>query len=142
MSTEIYDAITGRKKYYISGDGLYNAVTGNKIGVISGGGGGGGAAMSTITDSTSTSATIAELEENVRYLYTQPLTDLTVESVPDSAQETEIQFTAGSDITVSLPADVGIMPTGGVVFAAGASYIINFRNKIAVIASYTPGGTV
>ena len=138
MSTEIYDAITGRKKYYISGDGLYNAVTGNKIGVISGGGGG-GAAMSTIVDDTNTYADITGLEENVRYVYTQPLNELLVEYVPDSEQEAEIQFTAGSDITVSLPADVGIMPTGGVVFTTGASYIINFRNKIAIIASYTPG---
>lgn len=92
-----------------------------------------------ITDSTSTTATIAELAENVRYVYTLPLTSLTVSAVPDSAQETEIQFTAGTGITVSLPADVGVMPTGGVVFAEGGSYIINFRNRIAVIASYTPG---
>lgn len=92
-----------------------------------------------ITDTTSTTATIASLAENVRYVYTQPLTSLTISAVPDSAQETEIQFTAGTGITVSLPADVGMMPLGGATFVEGASYIINFRNKIAVVASYTPG---
>lgn len=138
MATEIYDAITGRLKYISSSGVLYNAVTGAKAGVVSGEGTGGGS-MEVVTDTTSTTATIAELAENVRYVYTQPLTSLTVSAVPDSAQETEIQFTAGTGITVSLPADVGMMPLGGATFVEGASYIINFRNKIAVIASYTPG---
>lgn len=47
-----------------------------------------------VTDTSSTTATVS-VAENTRYVYTQPLTSLTVGSVADSLLESEIDFTTG-----------------------------------------------
>ena len=111
-------------------------------------------AQLTVTDSTATTATIANLAANTRYVFTQPLTSLTVGAVTDSVLESEIQFTAGDSIGVDFPASLGMVgiddtddtgDTGDTyeepAFEPGKSYIINIKNNIAVAAEYTPGVT-
>lgn len=95
------------------------------------------ALQKTITNSTATTAAIASLAANTRYVYTKALTSLKVSAVVDSSMESEIQFTAGSSITVELPAALGVI--GEPTFEAGKSYIISVKNNIAVAAEYTPG---
>lgn len=100
------------------------------------GGSGSSATMSTVTDNTSTTASLA-IASCVRKVFTQPLTSLTVSSVVDSEEESEIVFTAGTGITVSFPESLGFI--GEPSFEAGKSYIINIRNNVAVCAEYSPG---
>ena len=103
------------------------------------------AVQSTVTNSTATTATIANLAANTRYVFTQPLTSLTVGTVTDSALESEIQFTAGDSIAVDFPVSLGMIGIDDTAdepaFEAGKSYIINVKNNIAVAAEYTPGVT-
>lgn len=96
------------------------------------------AVMKEIIDRTSTSATIT-VSAGCRYVFTQPLTSLTVSGVENYAFESELQFTAGDGATVSFPDTLGWM--GEPSFAVGKSYIINIRNNIAVCSAYTPGVT-
>ena len=77
------------------------------------------------------------VEANARYVVKSAITKLTVTSVANSNLESEIQFTAGSSITVELPASLGVI--GEPSFEAGKSYIISVKNNIAVAAEYTPG---
>ena len=102
-------------------------------------GGGGGSSQTTVTNSSSTAAVIGSLAANTRYVYTKALTSLKVSAVVDSSMESEIQFTAGSSITVELPASLGVI--GEPTFEAGKSYVISVKNNIAVAAEYTPGVT-
>jgi hypothetical protein len=107
------------------------------LGQAASGGGGGGSSQTTVTDSNSTAAVIGSLAANTRYVYTKALTSLKVSAVVDSSMESELQFTAGSSITVELPATLGVI--GEPSFEAGKSYIISVKNNIAVAAEYTPG---
>ena len=86
-----------------------------------------------ITNSTS-SVAHCDLAANTRYVYTKPLTYLAVFSVENSNLESEIQFTTGSSITVTLPE--GLQYVGSVAFYPYTNYIINIKNNIAVVASY------
>ena len=92
--------------------------------------------QSVVTDDTSTTVNI-QMKANRVYKFTQPLTQLNIESVDNSVFESEIIFTAGSSISVAVPSSVGVivMPT----FSAGKSYVISIKNGIAVGAEYTPG---
>lgn len=97
-------------------------------------------AQTTFTDDTSTEVTIPSLLANRRYVYTQPLTSLTIEEVTDSPLESEIKFTAGADPVVTLPATVGLV--NQIQFVAGARYIICIKNNVAVITNYSVGEEV
>ena len=135
MSNSVKDAITGRDTFYMEGNKLYNAITGREVAIIPSGGGGSGGGQSTVT-SGATTATL-NVEPNTRYVFSNAVTKLTINSVVDSALESEIQFTAGSSITVELPASLGMI--GEPSFEGGKSYVISFKNNIAVAAEYTPG---
>ena len=89
------------------------------------------------TDSSSTSATIANLYGGDRYLFTQPLTALTVAAVENSPVESEIRFVAASSgCTIDLPAEVA---TGNLNVEAGRGFIINIADRLAVGMAFTPG---
>lgn len=92
------------------------------------------ALQTVITDTTSTAPIIAKMEANTRYVFTEPLTSLTVSSVEDSNFESEIQFVSGNAITVSLPD--GLRYAGYVEFKTNTNYIINIKNSIAVVVDY------
>lgn len=51
-----------------------------------------------VTDTSNTTATVS-VSENTRYVYTQPLTSLTISSVEDSLLESEIDFTTGTSFS-------------------------------------------
>ena len=51
-----------------------------------------------VTDTTSTTTSVS-VAENTRYVYTQPLTSLTLSSVADSLLESEIDFTTGTSFS-------------------------------------------
>lgn len=91
------------------------------------------ALQNVITDTSSTTATL-NMEANTRYVFTQPMTSLTVSSVADSNFESEIQFTSGNSITVILPEDLHYV--GYVEFQNNTNYIMNIKNKIAVVVDY------
>lgn len=93
-------------------------------------------AQTSFTDNTSTTATI-DIAANRRYVFTQPLTSLTIQSVEDGALESEVQFATGSSIQVVLPASLAIVTEEN--FQPNKHYIISIKNNIAAIASYTPG---
>ena len=86
-----------------------------------------------ITNTTSTVATIS-MAANTRYVFTKPLTSLTISSVEDSNFESEVQFTSGNSITVSMPD--GLHYAGYIEFKNNTNYIINIKNKIAVVVDY------
>lgn len=94
------------------------------------------AGQSVVTDATSTSVAL-HMKANRVYEFTQPLTQLTIESVEDSVFESEVIFTAGAGVSVALPASVGVvaMPS----FADGKSYCLSVKHGIIVGAEYTPG---
>ena len=58
---------------------------------------------SIITNSTSTSATISNVAANTDYMFTQPLTSLTLTAVEVSQYPTDIYFETGSNFTFSAP---------------------------------------
>ena len=85
------------------------------------------------TDAISTFAVI-DVYSNTRYVFTNPLTSLSVSYIEDSNFESEIQFTAGESIMVEFPSTLKFI--GPVGFNAYKSYIVNIKNNIAVVASY------
>ena len=94
---------------------------------------GGAVLQQVITDNTSTVATIS-MAANTRYVFTQPLTSLTISSVEDSNFESEVQFTTGTSITVNLPDTLKFV--GYVGFEPEMNFIVNVKNNIAVVADY------
>lgn len=88
-------------------------------------------------DSASTSAVIPVLSGGMSYQYTQPLSALSVGSVVSTPEESVIRFSAASGgITVSLPAELGVI-NGGVVFNASGAYIMAFRDGLMAAGSIT-----
>lgn len=119
-------AADGSIFYVVQGVGSF--VSGGKVFVE---------AQTTFTDETSTTVTLDVMAANRRYVYTQPLTSLTVTAVEISTLESEIRFTAGTTITVELPSALGLIAPP--IFTSGSSYIISVKDNVAVIANYTPG---
>ena len=95
------------------------------------------AGQAVVTDDTSTVATL-QVKANKCYKFTQPLTQLNIESVDNSVLESEILFTAGSSISVAVPSSVGVVAMPA--FAAGKSYCLSVKHGVIVGAEYTPGG--
>lgn len=91
-------------------------------------------AQQIFTDTTSTEAVISNMEANTRYVFTQPLTSLTIEAVENSNFESEVQFSTADSITVSLPD--GLKFVGLRSFYPDSNFIMNVKNEIAVIEEY------
>ncbi len=84
----------------------------------------------TVADTSSTSATIANVEGGKDYTFSQALTALSITAITSSFVEANIYFTADTGIAVTLPANT---PTiGDFTFTAGKSYVISIQNGIAV----------
>ena len=79
-------------------------------------------------DGETTSATIGVLSGGTSYIYTQPLTSLSVASVASSMQEAWLEFTVASGGSVSINAS-GYKYLGGrpSAFEGGSSYAVGFR---------------
>lgn len=134
MSNSVKDAITGRDTFYMEGNKLYNAITGREVAIVPSGSSG-SSGQNTVNSGATTA--VLDIDANTRYVFSNPVIKLTVNSVANSTLESEIQFTAGSSITVELPASLGMI--GEPSFEGGKSYVISFKNNIAVAAEYTPG---
>ncbi len=84
----------------------------------------------TVADTSSTSATIANVEGGKDYTFTNALNALSITAITSSFVEANIYFTADTGIAVTLPANT---PTiGDFTFTAGNSYVISICNGIAV----------
>jgi hypothetical protein len=88
----------------------------------------------TINDTTSTAPVIDIMATNALYTYSQPLTSLTINSVPMSALETDFSFTTGEGFQLYVPTDV--YPEKGLEFNAGGVYIINIYAKRLVAGEF------
>ena len=123
---EKHTASDGSVFYVVQGVGSF--VSGGKVFVE---------AQTTITDDTSTDAAIDILKANRRYVFTQPITSLSVNAIEDSNLESVIEFTVGeSDANVQLPASLKMVNRAS--FKRNESYIISVKNNIAVMAGYVP----
>lgn len=85
-----------------------------------------------ITYLTETSVTIATVEANTRYEFTQPLTALTLTAVDDSNLESELQFTTDAGgCTLTVPNTLKWI--GSNTISASKEYIISIKNNVAVL---------
>ena len=85
----------------------------------------------TSTDTTTTSASFAELAGGTAYIYTQPLTALTVASVEADCDAT-IKFTAGAGLSgIGLPSSCYF--TGESAFTSGSHYFAAFNGADVVV---------
>lgn len=84
----------------------------------------------TVADTSSTSATIANVEGGKDYTFSQALTALTITTITSSFIEANIYFTADTGITVTLPQ--GTNTIGDFTFEPNKSYVISILNGIAV----------
>jgi len=92
----------------------------------------------TSTDTVTTSAAIPVLSGGVAYIYTQPLTSLSVANVANAPAEDYIRFTLASGGSVSIPASVAVL-NSGLEFEGGKEYLIAFNGGMMVAAEVTPG---
>ena len=87
--------------------------------------------QSVITDSTSTTPSL-NVASNTRYVFTSPLTSLTISAIIDSVLESEIQFqTSGTFAFTATPLSnkwLNEAPT----FEANKKYIISIKSGLAV----------
>lgn len=97
-------------------------------------------AKTLITDTTSTAVTLASLQTNALYRYTQPLTSIDISNVTDTTLETDIEFTAAEGFQLLLPANVKVET--GLSFNAGGSYLINFYANHVVAGEFVAGDDV
>jgi len=84
--------------------------------------------LNVVTDTTSTTAAL-EMAANTKYVFTQPLTALTLSSVADNSF---LLFTAAAGIYVSVPSAV-VWAVADPIFTEGKTYSIKF---------YTIGSTI
>ena len=84
--------------------------------------------LMTATDSEMTSASFDVLSGGTSYIYTQPLTSLSVASVASSMQEAWLEFTVASGGSVSIN-DSGFkwLNSRPSAFEGGSSYAVGFR---------------
>lgn len=90
---------------------------------------------SVISDSTSTSITLANAKGGTIYKY-GTLTSLTVTAVEQSDNETVIYFTAGNSITASFPNTLQWVNDTPFEPEANTKYVISIVNNIGAWASY------
>ena len=79
------------------------------------------------------------LQELHRYIFSTPLSSLSISDVPDSSLEIELVFTVQDGFVLTLPGCVGKVNPDNWQFEAGGSYLLNIRNRLAVAGRYTPG---
>ena len=80
--------------------------------------------------------TLALAKRDHIYIYTGPITKLTVTAIENTQQSiTDIIFTAGTSITVNLPTGVKT-PEGFAGFAAGKTYEISILNNLAIVTTW------
>ena len=74
------------------------------------------------------------------FIYTQPLTALTVASVTSAAVEDRLQFTLSAGVTGQpvLPASCGFLPVD-FEFEGGKSYLMAVLGGNIIAGEYTPG---
>lgn len=94
--------------------------------------------LATSTDTVTTSAAISVLSGGTAYIYTQPLTSLSVASVANAPAEDYIRFTLASGGSVSIPASVAVL-NSGLEFEGGKEYLVAFNGGMMVAAEVTPG---
>ena len=95
-------------------------------------------AQKKVVDTTTTAANIA-VNDNTRYEYTQPLTSLTLTSVPSSSLPSSIVFVAGSGFTMSIPGStytIGKLLGGMEPFIEGKRYAISMSNNEAIAYTF------
>ena len=86
-------------------------------------------AQAVVADTTSTTATLA-LASNTLYTFNEPLTDLTISSIPSDTFETEIQFSSGTGFTFTASDLTGKWIGGTPTFEDSKSYVIVIKNGL------------
>lgn len=90
--------------------------------------------QSVVADTTNTTATLA-LSSNTLYTFSEPLTALTISSIPTGTYETEIQFTTDTGFTFTDNALTNKwLGVDAPTFEDGSSYVIAVKNGYAVSA--------
>ena len=79
--------------------------------------------------------TLALAKRDHVYIYTGTLTSLTVTAIENTDAITDIIFTAGTSITVTLPSTVK-KPEGFAGFAADKTYEISILNNLAIVTTW------
>ena len=87
----------------------------------------------TVTDTTSTTITLANAVAGTDYHY-GTLTSLTVTANDTSDNEITIYFTAGSTISVTLPNTLQYIGTAP-IFVANTTYAISILNNICIVGA-------
>jgi nicotinamide mononucleotide (NMN) deamidase PncC len=91
-------------------------------------------AQEVIADAENTTA-ILELASNTLYTFSEPLTALTISSIPSGTYETEIQFTADTGFTFTDNALTNKwLGVDAPTFEDGSSYVIAIKNGYGVCA--------
>lgn len=92
-----------------------------------------------------------EVSGRIRYVFTNPVTGITLKAFAVSGgssikapDETELQFTAAAGFTLTLPSGMYLSAGRGIAsgYEEGASYILNIRFGVAVIARIYPDGNL
>lgn len=112
------------------GSFVLNDVTDTRIELDAGGGGASVQVVETVSSATPSLA----VASNTFYRCTSNITSLTITSIPSDTTESDIQFTAGGDFTVSFtPART--MTFGSPDIVSGSQYLITIKNQIVTIAT-------
>lgn len=82
-----------------------------------------------VVDNSTTSALIAVLSGGTSYIYTQPLTALTVESVAAVPMADYIRFTLAAGASVSIPNSV-LQLNSAITFEEGSTYLLGFQDGV------------
>lgn len=91
-----------------------------------------------VSDTVNTSVAIPVLAGGTSYIYTQPLTSLSIASVADTTLEDRLKFTLASGGSVDIPGSCGICPSG-FTFEGGKSYLVAVTGGDVIAAEYQPG---
>ena len=87
-----------------------------------------------VTEAGSGAKTLALAKRDHIYIYTGALTSLTVTAIENSNAITDIIFTSGASITVTLP--TGVKLPSGFTFEANKTYEINILNNLALVGTW------
>jgi len=86
---------------------------------------------------TETSKTIANVEANKNYVFSNPITSITLTACETSFEETTIEFTTASSGTLAFQDNSGITWVDGTpTFSANKSYLIVIFNKLGFVKEY------
>lgn len=110
-------------------DGSYQTISGGALQEMSAAGG----------------SVTMEIQGGTRYIFNTPLSALTLipaGGVVNDPEEQEFQFTAADGFSLNLPDGVALAAGQGIAagYVTGATYILNIRSAVAIIARIFPGG--